>query len=408
MESMASPDRTDTGSVVRRHYVLGLRDEVPAPKDPWSVYRHLPTCTVEDDSGLTCGGHECQRADICRLVPIEGEEIGFPQGLTDIATVLGGMTGRTEPPPRLEAVQRRRMVAVVGSAWDGAEDSGAHFDRCLGLLHDTVKALRQATQARSPNVTLERLWPLYAVVDEDSAGAYTLTVLVVIGGGFNNVAIASESQTEQAERALLAAWQRNPVETYLEFALDARRAADTDGDYVEAVLKAAAAAEVLIKQTAWMLSWEATTLLPSDPEPSAGAPGFTGDPGRPATLIGSILAKRLRGSWDSSTPTRAVGAWRECIAQRRSAVMHRGYRPHAAQAHQAIAALDSLERHIVDRLASMAHVYPRTALLLAGKDALERRGDFGKARRTHESESLGQLLTGYLAWLDGHIGEDVD
>ena len=405
---MASADRTGTESVVRRHYVLGLRDEVPAPKRPWSVYRHPPTCTAEDDSGLTCGGHECQRADICRLVPIKGEDVGFPQGLADIATVLGGMTGRTDSPPRSGAIPRRRTVAVVGSAWNEAEDSGAHFDRCVALLHDTVKALRHATQARTPNVTRERLWPLYVVVDEDSAGAYTAARLVVIEGGFHNVATASASQTERAERTLLAAWQRNPVETYLDFELDARRAADTDGDYVEAVLKAAAAAEVLIKHTAWMLTWEATTLLPSDPEPSAGAPGFAGEPGKPRTLIGSILARRLKGSWDSSAPTRAIGAWRVRIAQLRNAVMHRGYRPDAAQGHQAVAALDALEKHIVDRLASMAHVYPRTALLLAGRDALEKRGDFGKARGTYESESLSQLLTGYLAWLDGHIGDDVD
>jgi hypothetical protein len=272
-------------------------------------------------------------------------------------------------------------------------------------LHDAVKALRQATQARTPNVTLERLWPLYAEVDEDSSGAYTARGLVVIESNFYNVGVASPSQAEHAQRTLLAAWQRNPVETYLDFQLDARRAADTDGDYVEAVLKAAAAAEVLIKHAAWMLTWEATTLLETDPHPSAGGARVAGEAGKPATLIGSVLAPRLKGSWDSRSPDRPIGKWRDDIARPRNAVIHRGLRPTGAQAHQAVAALDSLQEHIVDRLAVQAHVYPRTALMLVGKDALEKRGEFGKARRTFEHESLSKLLANYLAWLDEHIGD---
>ncbi len=71
-------------------------------------------------------------------------------------------------------------------------------------------------------------------------------------------------------------------------------------------------------------------------------------------------------------------------------------------------ALDQLESHVMDRLAVQANLYPRTALLLAGRDGLERRGEFGKARATWKGENLQELLRNYLDWLEQRIALDPD
>lgn len=111
---MSSPDSSDMDSVVRRHYVLGLRDEIPAPEEPWSVYRHPAECTAEDGSDLRCGGHDCRRADICRLLPLEGHDVGYPQGLTDVATVLAAMTGRGDTPRSSPLGWCTRLIPRLG------------------------------------------------------------------------------------------------------------------------------------------------------------------------------------------------------------------------------------------------------------------------------------------------------
>lgn len=91
-----------------------------------------------------------------------------------------------------------------------------------------------------------------------------LTNLAIVHEVGHAVPTPGKAAIIKAERLLAAAWNGNPVETYVDFCLDAKRAAFTDGDYTECILKAAAAAEVLIKQTAWMLTWEGATELGAD------------------------------------------------------------------------------------------------------------------------------------------------
>lgn len=393
---------------IRRHYVLALRDEVPAPNEGWTVFRHLPQCVPGDDSGLLCGGASCSVADVCRLFVFHGQDGRFKDGMADLTEVISQLTGHS-PPKRLgiDSMPVRRTVAVVGSMWLKDDTQAEHYSRCHDLLRDSVKALRHATQARTPGLAIERAWPLYAILDEDSEGHYEVHNVVVVEHGFQAVPVATPEQTVQAERVLMAAWLRNPVEVYMDFELEAARAADTDGDYVECVLKAAAAAEVLIKQAAWMLTWEAAVLLPRDPASNASPIEKAAD-ARPSVLIGSVLTPRLKGNWGSQSPLHPVGAWRHDIARRRNSVIHRGYRPTAVEAHAAVSALDELERHVVDRLAAMANVYPHTALLIAGKEGLERRGQFGKARATYQNVQLQDILRDYLSWIDGHVSDDLD
>ena len=343
-------------------------------------------------------------ADTCELICFDGTSNDFGDAMHAVAAVLGDITEGETDDPTLEQPKVARFVAVVSSPWHPEDQRHTHFHRCFDLLHDTVKALRQATQARVPNLTIERVWPVYFVVDQDNEGRFQLQNMVVVEHGhFSGGSPATSEQLKKAETLLVATWSRNPVETYLDFELGAQNATFTDGDYVEAVLKAAAAAESLIKLTAWMLTWEASTQLESDPTPNAQA-DLGGS--RPAKLISAIIAPRLKGNWSSQTDASPVGAWRHNIARPRNAVIHRGNRPDSEVAQDAIRSLHELEQHILDRVAAVANVYPRTAYLLAGPESLDRRGASGKVRATVANGDPGQWLSDYLKWLEVGVEDD--
>lgn len=400
----ANDQTTFDRPVVRRHYAFALRDDVPVPDSGWTQLLHPSDCTDEQSHNLTCQGESCVRALRCQLFVTDGDDLRFTRGMDDLSAVVGKITGKTSPVPPHDglAPRSRRVVAVVGAPIDKEQAEG-HYDMCMAALHDVVKAFRLATGAHTPNVTIERVWPIYFVLAEHADGTYEATNMVIVKHGWRTVPVPDATQTQQAQNVWLAARRGSPAEIYQDFELDAQRAAATDGDYVECVLKAAAAAEVLLKHTAWMLTWEATQILAQDPaklaRPAADA--------KPNVLIAAVLMPRLKGSWASNANTQPVGAWRQHIAQQRNKVIHLGRRPGVAEANAAVAALHTLEQHILDRLAQQAAVYPRTALQLVGKESLEKRGAFGKARATYEGELLSIRLAEYLTWLATYLGSDV-
>jgi hypothetical protein len=377
---------------------------MPLDSRGWTVVRHAPECLDEQANATICTPSTCL-GDTSELVCFDGTSDGFRDAMHDVATVLGSITKQKATDDRApELLEASRFVAVVSSPWRPADQRHTHFQRCFDLLHDSVKALRQATQARVPNVTIERVWPVYFVVDQDNEKHLQIQNLVFVEHGhLPGGSPATSGQLMNAESLLVASWSRNPVEIYLDFELGAQNATYTDGDYVEAVLKAAAAAESLIKLTAWMLTWEASTQLESDPTPNAQA-DLGGS--RPAKLISAIIAPRLKGNWSSQTDASPVGAWRRNIARPRNAVIHRGNRPDSELAHRAILALHELEQHILDRLAAGANTYPRTAYLLAGPESLDRRGASGKVRATLAHSDPRQWLPDYLRWLEATVQDD--
>ncbi|WP_431892370.1 hypothetical protein [Micromonospora haikouensis] len=397
---------SENAQVVRRHYVFALRDEVPAPDDGWTVYRHGPECFVDDSP--SCEGEKCEAAEVCKIFLFEGEDGRLFDGFKDLLCTLGRLSGQPEQDSgsELNPLPVRRVVAAVGAPWREGDNGGAHYEKCMSLLRDTVNALRLATGAHTPQVTIERVWPAYFVVDEYSGGMMEAQQLAVVEHGWRPVPAATCDEVETAHGILIASWLRNPTEIYGHFRLEAQRAAQTDGDYVECILKAATAAEVLIKNVAWMLTWEATEIFSSDPAPGTFIVKPTSE-GKPRDLIGKVLSPRLGGNWSSQTPRQPIGAWRTAIAKRRNAVIHLGYRPSAEEAYEAIAALTVLEKHVVDRLAAKSAVYPRTALQIIGRSGLEHRGAFGKVRATHQGQDLQELLKEYLSWVEGHLDLDL-
>ncbi|SDS85397.1 hypothetical protein SAMN04488570_2865 [Nocardioides scoriae] len=92
----------------------------------------------------------------------------------------------------------------------------------------------------------------------------------------------------------------------------------------------------------------------------------------------------------------------------RNRVIHRGYRPAEDEAEAAIAATERLETPVMDRLSAKSDTYPRAALMLVGKEGLERRDMFGAAKAAYRHESLAALLHAYNSWLDSSPTNDLD
>jgi len=321
--------------------------------------------------------------------------------MLDLTTALNQITGRG-PGERLtlEARPATRTVLVAGGTVLVEETADEHYRRCFRFAHDAVKALRLSTNAHIPNLSIERVWPSYFIVGENEPGKLEVSKLMLVAHGFANGVPATDEQLREASTILLAGWHESPVELYRDFKLGAQNAARVDGDYIDAVLKAAVAAEVLIKNTAWMLIWEASKEQPDASDPSV----FTV---KPRKLIGSVLCSRLKGDWSAQDEKRPIGAWRILIAQRRSAILHKGYRPNEREVWQTIQALQQFEQHLLDRLAVMAHTYPHTAALLVGRPGLERRNAWKNIQSPPEdARALADLTRSYVKWRNCHLGED--
>lgn len=163
-------------------------------------------------------------------------------------------------------------------------------------------------------------------------------------------------------------------------------------------MHAAIACEVLIKNAAWMITYEATLL---DPDPSPVTLNVAITELKPSQLIGQVLQSRLGGNWDSNTPGRPVHEWRFGIAKPRNELLHLGSRVTGADADRAVTALELLEKVVCDRIAARGKVYPRSAFTLLGQRALDRRGKLETVRRALDGIERGRggFVAGYRAYL---------
>jgi hypothetical protein len=246
--------------------------------------------------------------------------------VSDLLKVLNQLTGGDDGEPlRLRPLRTSRTVLTVGGSILPSETVDEHYRRCVQLAHDAVKALRLATDARIPNLTISRAWPVYFIVVENEPGNVKVhnQMMVAHGFSFSDTVPASADQLRDAALILRVGWSGSPVETYRDFELGAQNAAWVDGDYTDAVLKAAVAAEVLLKHTAWMLTWEVS----EEEKANTSSTAATFDPfkAKPGRLIGNVLARRLGGDWSSRDEAKPIGAWRSHIARRRNAVIHTGF-----------------------------------------------------------------------------------
>lgn len=389
----------------RRHYLFALRDPLPLDERGWSVWLHQPECADSDEGGPRCRAPEECHGLWARFEQVPVQDNGMASALARLAELAVRMTGsgtRPGAPPTvpLSSFATMAVVSAPVRADESADDAREHWGESFRLLQQSVGALRIATSARTPSLTIERVWPKYLVLLELEDGTLEVAQLVTVGHALRGVLPprpATPVELERAAALFAASHDRSPVELYRDYQLSADNAAHVDGDYAEAVLKAAVAAEVLIKHTAATLVWEAVTHGPSPPPAWASDPaGLLGR--KPAKLIGSVLVHALGGSWSSQRPDQPVGGWRQHVARQRAAVLHRGHRPDEVEASDAVDALLRLTEHVADRLAAQAQHFPRTAIPWSGRRSWSSGARGARSRRCTPATRRTGCPPTWLGW----------
>lgn len=215
----------------------------------------------------------------CGFLKIDGTDTGLNQGVAALTQAVervklpDGSPAATlvGPDTATMAVDRPQFVAVVAAEVHDQEDLAAHQRRCFERLQVILGGLTLATNTAVPELTIERVWPLYLVGQSSTGQPVTISNLVLVEHGFGGLAPASDEQLQQAIALADARALGSPVETYRYFERRANTSAWHDGDYAGAVLNAAMATKILLKHTSWLLTWEATTQLDA-PTPAPRRP----------------------------------------------------------------------------------------------------------------------------------------
>lgn len=388
----------------RQWFIFSLKHDLPIGPDGWAVEVHPLECG-DDPANLACvaGSVPCRGVRV-EFVALPCDRVDLAEAIRDMNLVLHHRAG-TDPPDGLPALEPAlfphfRWVVTASTVVNAGDGAPELFERAFALVADAALALRNATGAGVPDLTIETMHPVYLTAIEQPHGTLEPTGLVIVDHVHPGPpAPATDDQLAAACEFLVAHRQGSPVTAYRDLALQARMAIRHVGDYTKALLTAATACEALMKNTAWLLSFEAAQLNP-DPAPTAATSRLGAM--KPSQLIGNVLQPRLGGSWDSSDPTHPVGAWREHVARVRSDVLHRGHRPSAIEADEAVIAMDRLASHVSDRLAASAKVYPRTAYVLVSPEGLANRGVLAavEAVLSDDVEGPAAWLARYVAALD--------
>jgi hypothetical protein len=387
----------------RRWFIFSMKDRLPLDQDGWTVFVHEPDCSDAEGNLRCLTGDRLCAGTRAQFIPFDYDSTELEMGMTDIGHVVADLTGRraasVEGLDGIDPPGGRRWVVAASTAVRQNDEPYDVFTRSFDLVMDAVVSLRNATSIGVADPTIERMQPFYMTARERGPGAIEPLQVVVVEHVFGPPRGATDKELELAQRLFVARRDRNPVELYRTASTRARLAIKHDGDYSKAVLAAAISCEILIKHTAWMLTFEASDL---DPDPSPGAQKVGLGRLRPSQLIGQVLAPRLGGAWASNSDNTPIGGWRYRVAVLRNRVVHRGHQPDAIEAADAVAAMQRLETHITDRLVASATTYPKTALAQAGAHGLRRRGKFAQvdSKLTAQSHDARAWLHRYVKHVD--------
>lgn len=287
-----------------------------------------------------------------------------------------------------------------------ATDSVADpLSTCLGVLFDLVRAYRVSTNVRISELTYERVLPVVpyrwrALSPPTFFGQPYLMVLDHANVSTPDPGILTQAQLDNQAQVMGRLSQGDPLWIYAERRLEAMIALYRDGQYAEAAIQSAIAAEVLLGGVLSLLLWE-------DNAPSENVE-------MAADVLGTDLSKRVRtqfhprlgGSWTLHGDG-PVARWYDVTAQLRNRVVHRGYRPGRHEAMSSVDALLTLERFICDRLAEKSVHFPRSALVVLGAAGLRTRGKWSPGR--FDDATIGpitEILSQFIEWR-GRVDEEI-
>jgi hypothetical protein len=308
-------------------------------------------------------------------------------------------------PPEPESAQYRTVIEAVTVVRDQDElESGDPLSLCIQSLNDIIRSYRIVENIRIPELTYERITPVvpYFLRGLDSPRSADGPRLMILNHGNVRTAapkVLAPSELDRTMQVLERLLIRDPLVIYAERRLEANIALHRDGQYAEAAIQAAIAAEVLLSSTLAMLLWEES---------------FTGaDPEEAISLLSRDLAKRVRtgfhdrlkGSWQLAG-NGPVANWYSRTAALRNRVVHGGYRPDKAEARASLDGLMRLEKFLCDHLARNRTTYPRTTLAMLGRAGLDSRNMWSDAIFGDDVIGpINEATRHFVAWRDKIDGE---
>ncbi|OLO99167.1 hypothetical protein BVU76_27005 [Mycolicibacterium porcinum] len=181
---------------------------------------------------------------------------------------------------------------------------------------------------------------------------------------------------------------------YLASQNEARAALLHRGDARSSLLASATACEVFLDEFLKHLLWERLAT------PESCVPMFV--EGKALSTVLSRTRKELGpivgGNWNDATQ-QDLRDWQSGVAHVRHRTIHGGYVPTLDEARAAVEASDRLRDHAVNVLANNLKMFPRTALMLIGSQALEARGKLTKAvRREIDSGQAEDWGERFVRW----------
>lgn len=282
------------------------------------------------------------------------------------------------------------------------QDAGPREDSLMRALSAAREVARAARLTENPRVVLpsyERL-PV-AVLTAMAVGRMSGAVLTVpppaewqvttvvildhtnIGGWEVTDEKELERLTREAGHWFNALKQGFPAAVAREHLIQAQRHLQVEGEYAQAVLAAATAAEVLCDALLSALLWEEHTADAVKPDATDAAKLFAKP--KYAQRVSSGLMPRLRGNWNEGSPW---VLWRHGGSRLRNRVIHTGYQPSRAEAVAAVDEVEALQVFLLDRLAARAAAYPRVAYMLLAVEGLEKRGAYnGQVKKFIETQA---------------------
>jgi hypothetical protein len=309
----------------------------------------------------------------------------------------------SDDPPFSHEESYRTIVEAVTIVLPGEDPSDA-LTLCVSALCDQIRAYRVASKARISELTYERICPIIpyfqrTLTNTLSSSGPSLLLLAHANVTTPAPDFMGESEMAAVMQSLSRLSMRDPLIIYAERRLEAEISLFRDGQYAEAAIQAAIAAEVLLTAILSLILWEE---------------GLAGKPRQEAMqILGMDLSRRVRASFHpriggiwSFSQEGPVKSWRDSTAALRNRVVHGGYRPTKHEAQASLTAIIDLERFVCDRLAESRSKYPRTALSMLGRAGLDRR----KVWSDHlfSEKNIGpitQFTQDFVTWRDAILQE---
>lgn len=298
---------------------------------------------------------------------------------------------------------------MVANAFEGfTNDDGTPMrippEACLApalrYLRRYLYALSAATTTfLSPLPTLERLPPVLPFFERtEGREPYEPALLTVndTPARYERLTDVDEADLGRVEQMLDLEHFGHPFAVADQILVDAGADLHFEGNFKSAVVFAAASAEVLLDGLLASLLWEERT----DPRVAAETFESTGL----AARVRRHYHDRLGGNWSTTTEGSATGDWQQQVASTRHRVVHSGFEPSETNAVAAMEAIRQLRRFIVDRITDTSRGnlsrYPRSALLLLGREQLQAAGHWSPQLERAEGEiEARQLVRRFGHWM---------